>query len=101
MRGTDYTAFPGINFFSPTLWTCGKIRVHTELRGRNIRLKSFMVGQKENPMKYLSGILILAFSFNTATSKAAAADKEVERLKKAGEVITAVMGTPEKGIPSD
>ncbi|HEV2349849.1 MAG TPA: lipid-binding SYLF domain-containing protein [Terriglobia bacterium] len=52
-------------------------------------------------MKYISGILILAISFSAATRKAAAADKEVERLKKAAEVINAVMGTPEKGIPSD
>jgi SH3 domain-containing YSC84-like protein 1 len=52
-------------------------------------------------MKYLTGILILAFSFSTAAPKTQAADKEVERLQKAAQVVNEVMGTPEKGIPSD
>lgn len=52
-------------------------------------------------MKYLTGILILAIFFSAATHKASGEGKEVERLKKAAEVINAVMGTPEKGIPSD
>ena len=30
-----------------------------------------------------------------------AADKDVERLEKSAEVITDIMGTPEKGIPHD
>lgn len=52
-------------------------------------------------MKYFSGVLILAISLSAATPKAEAEGKEVERLKKAGEVINDVMGTPEKGIPAD
>jgi lipid-binding SYLF domain-containing protein len=51
-------------------------------------------------MKSFAGILVLALSLGAA-SRAAAEGKEVERLKKAAEVINDVMGTPEKGIPSD
>ena len=51
-------------------------------------------------MKSYAGILVLAFALGAA-SRAAAEGKEVERLKKAADVINEVMGTPEKGIPSD
>jgi lipid-binding SYLF domain-containing protein len=51
-------------------------------------------------MKNLVGILIFAISLSAAT-RTAAADKEVDRLKKSADVINEVMGTPEKGIPTD
>jgi len=52
-------------------------------------------------MKSFAGILILAISLGAVSRATAAQGKEVERLKKAAEVINEVMGTPEKGIPSD
>jgi lipid-binding SYLF domain-containing protein len=54
---------------------------------------------EEVAMKYLATVLILVTLCSTAF--AAEAEHEADRLKKAAEVITEVMGTPEKGIPSD
>lgn len=50
-------------------------------------------------MKYLVRVLILAISCSTVF--AAEEGAEAERLKKAAGVINEVMGTPEKGIPTD
>jgi SH3 domain-containing YSC84-like protein 1 len=50
-------------------------------------------------MKSFAGVLVFVFLLGAVNS--AAADKTEERLQKAAEVINAVMGTPEKGIPKD
>ncbi|MGD0695941.1 MAG: lipid-binding SYLF domain-containing protein [Terriglobia bacterium] len=53
-------------------------------------------------MKHLPVVLILATFFGAAHhAEAAEGGKDVKRLQQAADVITEIMGTPEKGIPLD